>query len=349
MALSREEISEINRRNAAKSTGPKTPEGKSRASMNAFKHGMRGQKLELPDEPAGWIEGLAQEWTEHYQPASPGRRALIDRAVMATVHHERSKRYLAATLGAQVHTAEVKYRDQQADVRDHYVGLLEADPGAALKGLQRSAAGCRWLIRAWEGLNDVLAREGWWVPSQLHLAIRLLGRKAEFLNRDEAGYWVYYYNFLAPGIRNDSVRRDLFHPAFLPDTLSWLKDRGFPAAEQCREWLINLVSNQLKDHRALHEHIDARYEAPARAAAVEKASMLTGDDLVRWLRYERMHDTMFHRAHNVLERPEVLPVPTDDASTSDDTSGASDPHGAVSSNGPDTSQSTIDLAGAAGL
>jgi hypothetical protein len=48
----RKEIrNEINRANAQKSTGPKTTEGKRQSCMNAFKHGLTGQKLILqPDE-----------------------------------------------------------------------------------------------------------------------------------------------------------------------------------------------------------------------------------------------------------------------------------------------------------
>jgi hypothetical protein len=48
----RKEIrNEINRANAQKSTGPKTTQGKQLTSMNAFKHGLTGQKLILqPDE-----------------------------------------------------------------------------------------------------------------------------------------------------------------------------------------------------------------------------------------------------------------------------------------------------------
>ena len=41
-----------NRRNAQKSTGPRTAEGKKRASLNALKHGMTAKTVVLPHESA---------------------------------------------------------------------------------------------------------------------------------------------------------------------------------------------------------------------------------------------------------------------------------------------------------
>jgi hypothetical protein len=39
-----------NRQNARKSTGPKTPEGKAVARLNALKHGLLSQQILLPNE-----------------------------------------------------------------------------------------------------------------------------------------------------------------------------------------------------------------------------------------------------------------------------------------------------------
>jgi hypothetical protein len=51
----------VNRRNAARSTGPRTEEGKRRASLNALRHGLTGQTVVLPeDDLAAYQKHCAQ-------------------------------------------------------------------------------------------------------------------------------------------------------------------------------------------------------------------------------------------------------------------------------------------------
>jgi hypothetical protein len=69
---------EANRRNAAKSTGPRTPSGKAIACMNALKTGMDAQSHVLPGESPAAFAALSAEYFERFSPSNPEQRALVD-------------------------------------------------------------------------------------------------------------------------------------------------------------------------------------------------------------------------------------------------------------------------------
>src|SRR3954467_5825552 len=113
MALTAEERRAINRKNASRSTGPKTAEGKLKARMNALTHGLRAEMLALPIEDAEELRQLTDEWLDYYQPASPGMRAMLDRAVYSTVQLRRCARFHAAAVAEQVRNAEEAWDRRQ--------------------------------------------------------------------------------------------------------------------------------------------------------------------------------------------------------------------------------------------
>jgi hypothetical protein len=59
-----------NRQNSQASTGPTTPEGKKKSSLNATTHGFTGQKLFLTDEEKPLYEIHCLSFVEHYSPAN---------------------------------------------------------------------------------------------------------------------------------------------------------------------------------------------------------------------------------------------------------------------------------------
>ena len=67
-----------NRRNAQKSTGPRTAEGKSVSCFNALKHGIDARSQCLPSEDPAALEHLTAEYHERFAPATPEERCLVD-------------------------------------------------------------------------------------------------------------------------------------------------------------------------------------------------------------------------------------------------------------------------------
>jgi len=68
-----------NRANAALSTGPKTPEGRSEVGFNALKHGIYARDVVLPGEDREGYDALLQQMTEDLQPVGRVEQGLIKR------------------------------------------------------------------------------------------------------------------------------------------------------------------------------------------------------------------------------------------------------------------------------
>ena len=75
---------EANRRNAKKSTGPRTPNGKAAVRRNALKTGIDAQaETMLPFEDPAKLEALTAEYYDRFNPATPEERCLVDDLISA--------------------------------------------------------------------------------------------------------------------------------------------------------------------------------------------------------------------------------------------------------------------------
>jgi hypothetical protein len=77
---------EANRRNALRSTGPKTDRGKSIVSRNALKHGLLSARIvneELGEEKKD-VQSLHEELIEDYQPIGRMEQFLVERSLKAS-------------------------------------------------------------------------------------------------------------------------------------------------------------------------------------------------------------------------------------------------------------------------
>jgi hypothetical protein len=98
-----------NRANTKNSTGPRTPAGKQRSSLNALRHGLTGQTIVLPTEDLAAYQRHAQSFLDEYHPHGATETQLVQSIIDLTW---RLNRAAAAetnllTLGITEYAAEI--------------------------------------------------------------------------------------------------------------------------------------------------------------------------------------------------------------------------------------------------
>lgn len=87
---------EANRRNAKKSTGPQTPEGKASSALNATRHGLTAKQVLTPGESAEDFEAFASELGASLAPVGELEALLVERVVFCAWRLRRVFRMEAA-------------------------------------------------------------------------------------------------------------------------------------------------------------------------------------------------------------------------------------------------------------
>src|SRR5450631_500965 len=94
------------RRNGNKSTGPKTPEGRERSSMNAYKHGLRSKKQVLVREESCAFEERKMKWMAKVDPPDDMGEFLAYQTVAAWSEIEHAERANAERIRVLIDTSE---------------------------------------------------------------------------------------------------------------------------------------------------------------------------------------------------------------------------------------------------
>jgi hypothetical protein len=157
---------EANRRNAQKSTGPKTQEGKSKSKFNALKHGMAATVAVLPHEDQVSYDELRQSLIESYQPANGAELMLVDLVAINYWRLLRARRVETATMDLHIRAYKRRHGVSALPAMDDDSGIATAfaDPNNALENINRYQTNVeRAYHRAVEALrmmqNDRFRRE----------------------------------------------------------------------------------------------------------------------------------------------------------------------------------------------
>ncbi len=189
---------EANRRNATRSTGPKSASGKKRASLNSYQHGMNARVIMpvLPQEDAAELEERIQQTIMAMQPRTPMEQDLVERAVRLSADIDRAERIGTAHLAHRVRKATI-LDPKEASAREirkvHELGTKlfyqtaigpgypdatpDDYPAVIVRRLEESAEGCRWLLEQWAQLLNVMDATVPWGDPEVIRFCGLLGKR----------------------------------------------------------------------------------------------------------------------------------------------------------------------------
>jgi hypothetical protein len=199
-----------NRRNAEKSVGPKTPEGKAKSRFNALKHGMTAQTVLLPGDDTEAFTKRLRYLQDDLQPRNSLEGVVIERLAGDLWKADRAEQSAGARINFRLRHGPVdqarKDRDEAIELGQHLlwqpafplpVGLHEGEakgalakfpladapgdpmhPARLLLKLEATVAGCDWLLKRWEELRFRLEIPGTWDMADVWKMVRLMGKTA---------------------------------------------------------------------------------------------------------------------------------------------------------------------------
>jgi hypothetical protein len=166
---------EANRKNAKKSTGPKSTEGKARSRGNALTHGMTGQGIVLDEANQAAIAERMDAWSEGYDLRTVEQEDLLRMMVVASLQHDR------AHASADIHQEEFAVRATHAWDEDRRIeaesiaARLAKEPALTLRRLEATSQGADILLDRWDRLAAANDANGDWNEAERGHALDLLG------------------------------------------------------------------------------------------------------------------------------------------------------------------------------
>src|SRR4051812_4078027 len=190
---------QANRRNAAKSTGPRTAQGKERVRLNAVTHGITAATAVLPHEDGEAYRRRVEAWSRELDAPGELGAYLAERAVRLSWQLDRADAHELKRLPRRIREApkilsevgagadagagagraeaaddmigklfealygptEPEELSSQGARRGGRAGAVPEDPPAALvRELESSAEGCCRLRAEWDRIRDWLERPG---------------------------------------------------------------------------------------------------------------------------------------------------------------------------------------------
>jgi hypothetical protein len=172
-----------NRMNSARSTGPRTDEGKARSRANATTHGLAGSSASVEAGLSPEFADRRARWEPLYRPEGEDGAWALDQAVASSLRIERCGRSLDALAVMERERARLAWDQDRSVEAATVAGRLARDPALASSQLQATLAGVRLLLEGWFALSQPLEAGLDWSEVEESRALDLLGVALE----DRAG------------------------------------------------------------------------------------------------------------------------------------------------------------------
>ena len=282
---------EANRKNALRSSGPKTVEGKEKSRANALKHGMSGDGVVLLEEDQGEVAKLSGQLETEMRPSGEMGRILLKRVAVLAVRLDRCVENDEATTAKRVRDAVRTHQEARHTEAKALVARIDSDPGAVVRGLKETAEGIEQLVLSWLAIKGALLRpdEIWWQKGYLDRIANLLGRKG---NDDPPS------PFDAPG------------RAAMGDFSRWPEGKAVRSVEKrkalARQTVAAMIDAEVETLRALAPTRDEQDEARDLAEAPSRALFDPSKEAELARRYEAAAERGMFRALREFRLVEAL-------------------------------------------
>jgi hypothetical protein len=297
---------EANRRNAKRSTGPRTPRGKKIVSRNALKHGLLAREVVISggdgEESQQEFDALVARLQKHYRPSGAMEEMLVERIVTCWWRL------------ARVHRAETGEIRKELDS-----AYFDSDVSASNK-----ASVGFWMA---DLLNPEVRNKAS-VPmfhpnSNMQERLEVLAKTQSEIKKDVLGAFLLLLDLMRVkrdltevGHLSDSVRERLLDRfAFCDSRLVILCDlfkaeqnnaekeqlRSGDGVDARKDIVMHLINSEMERLESLIQDAPTR-EEHERAADMQIRSLPSAEKADRLLRYETHLERQLYRAMDQLER-----------------------------------------------
>ena len=273
-----------NRLNAARSTGPKSVEGKGAARRNALKHGLTGAGVVIAGEDEHEVAVRASALEAQLVPDGDVLGVLMVRQVaISSIRIERAFRNETALAAERMRRAEVVFDDERLVLVQAILGDMSIDPVTVRRRLVAAPEGIDAMIvrlRALREQTDTSRIVSWDVPEGNEMD-QLLGKKPG----------------LVPLSRVEMLTRGVAYDHWVGIDPAEFEGMDFATR---LHWAVaevkGIIDTEIKNLETIRANLDTTRADRGRAEAGERALLDLGKEGIALRRYAGAAERTMHKA-----------------------------------------------------